>query len=465
MPFWKKNSQPAQQPPPQQPINVPPPSYAQSQQQQQQPPQQSQQQQQQPAMPKKFVMIQGIMKLNPDWTAARQRQPAAQSSGVVQPNALPVVCSMDQYAEMNAECARNNRPERPLSESTAATVEMMQEADIKRQAGYTGSREMVDALGVVFAKYEVPMGLMNRLFGLPERFDMMEFLLDDSGSMKLDSDTVDPKTNRVQSRWSEMRQRLKQMLELLAYVPTPPLLIRFLNRQTLIELRHSPDQTPEQFFADACCQVDSAFDAYGGPGGSTPMLQAMERSLYQQQRRRVALYVFCDGQPDGGLTSQQRICELCNRRPQPSDNPITFISCSNVDSEVEWMKDAEERGPYMSEFDDYADEATEVLGDQGVVLPYSRGMHLLCQLVAAMYPDDLDMMDESVPLTKFTLDSILGVQSDESDYRRYWDAFLVAQQKKQQQQMVWNQHYQQFLTQQSSANQFAVVQEYRRRMT
>ena len=84
--------------------------------------------------------------------------------------------------------------------------------------------------------------------------------------------------------------------------------------------------------------------------------------------------------------------------------------------------------PYCSESDDFADEAKEVYRDQGAALPYSKGFHLICQWVAAMNPEDLDAMDESIPFTKFTLDNMLGVVSNEETYRHYFESFVKAQQ-------------------------------------
>ena len=103
------------------------------------------------------------------------------------------------------------------------------------------------------------------------------------------------------------------------------------------------------------------------------------------------------------------------QRPNPEGNPMTFISCTNEDAQVEWMKDAEEVAPYCSESDDFRDEANEVLRDQGAALPFSKGFHLIAQLVAAMNPDDLDAMDESVPFTKSVLDNLLGIVSNDED--------------------------------------------------
>ena len=49
------------------------------------------------------------------------------------------------------------------------------------------------------------------------------------------------------------------------------------------------------------------------------------------------------------------------------------------------------------------------------------------QLVAAMNPDDLDAMDESIPFTKFTLDNLLGVVSNDESYQHYFDCYVKAQ--------------------------------------
>ena len=63
-------------------------------------------------------------------------------------------------------------------------------------------------------------------------------------------------------------------------------------------------------------------------------------------------------------------------------------------------------------------------------MPYSKGFHLICQLVAAMNPDDLDAMDESIPFTKFTLDNLLGVVNNDASYQHYFDCYVKAQKER-----------------------------------
>jgi len=120
--------------------------------------------------------------------------------------------------------------------------------------------------------------------------------------------------------------------------------------------------------------------------------------------------------------------------------------------------------------DDFGDESREVLGDQGIALPYTRGFWLVCQLVAAMNPDDLDAMDESVPFTKTTLDNLLGIQHNEASYQHYFDSFVRNQQTahrgwsksaKLKRNMKWK--YQEFVTA-PVAKEIPQVQQFTRQM-
>lgn len=78
--------------------------------------------------PKKYIRVNGVMKLNPEY----QRYQASHSGGapattVARPDvALPVVCSMDDYAQFQNDLNMNV----PLAEITSATIEKLQEPDI-----------------------------------------------------------------------------------------------------------------------------------------------------------------------------------------------------------------------------------------------------------------------------------------------------------------------------------------------
>jgi len=239
----------------------------------------------------------------------------------------------------------------------------------------------------------------------------------------LNTDSKDSQ-GRIQTRWTEAQSRLKEMVEILAYVPFNQIVVVFLNRTDVVSLQRN-GRDPKTFLADAYQQIDRVFSR--SPSGTTPALEKIKKSLAGNPNMAIARWFFGDGVPNGGIAAQREITRLLVQRPNPSQNPMTFISCTNEDDQVEWMKDAEEVAPYCSESDDFRDEADEVMRDQGAALPYSKGFHLVATLVGAMNPDDLDAMDESIPFTKATLDNLLGIQHNEESYRHYFNLFMEAQ--------------------------------------
>ena len=120
------------------------------------------------------------------------------------------------------------------------------------------------------------------------------------------------------------------------------------------------------------------------------------------------LYLFT-GQPSDKPI--EMVANLIKYRQNPAANPVTLLSCSDEDSEVEWMKVIEEEAPFCSELDDYVAEKAEVLADQGSAFPFTKGMWIISMLVGAINPYDLDAMDENLPFTKATLDDLLGQMS------------------------------------------------------
>ena len=110
--------------------------------------------------PKKYVKVNGVMKLNPEYKKWQEAQTGVGTATSL-PNsaqALPVVSSMEDHMQLNNDLGTNI----PLAESTDATIEMMQEPEFCIDAGMNPDT-MVDEIGAVLSKYEVPMGLMNKV--------------------------------------------------------------------------------------------------------------------------------------------------------------------------------------------------------------------------------------------------------------------------------------------------------------
>jgi hypothetical protein len=364
-------------------------------------------------MTKHYTTKNGIRKVDPAW------QPAVPFTNKA--TALAVVASPDD--------ANNNDDDEivvvatPIYEAAVAQYhdEVEPEIFIEGSSDHHGLEE----LNQVLAKYEVPGGMLSKLLGL-QGFHRAEIIVDDSGSMQLATDAKGPNGEEL-TRWWEAKYRIAQMIELMAYVISPPITVRFLNRPDILEIQRQDDEVPSEYIARVETLLVQAFQK--GPSGTTPAREAISASIHRYQGQSVLRYFLGDGVPNGGEQSCREIENLLLHRADPEKNPFTFMSCTSNDADTEWMKQCEEKAPYCSEFDDYGDESREILKDQGDAFPYSYGLHLVAQIVAAFNPHDMDAMDESVPFSRQTLDNLLGYQSSPQEYKYYYDLFVVAQHK------------------------------------
>lgn len=375
-------------------------------------------------MTQKYAAEKGIRKYNPAWSPSP-------SNDVPTATAVPFVNQSTALPIASAPAVTQNLGEEeisfvPTTSYDAAVTQYHQEVEPEIYfGGYQGEGDSLDQLNAILSKYEVPAGMLSKLLEVGQ-FEVAEIIVDDSGSMGRMTDARDP-NGRPMNRWWEAKYRISQMIELLAYVPCPSLSVHFLNRNDILTLQREEGELPSAYVQRAEGVLSQAFGQ--NPSGSTPALEAIRASLDRNPGRRVLRYFMGDGTPNGGKVAIRNIQALIVNRPRPEDNPFTFMSCTDEDEQVEWMKTTEEKAPYCAELDDYLDESREVLRDQGKAFPYSLGLHLVAQIVAAFNPHDLDAMDESVPFTRQTLNGLLGYLSSEEEYRYYFDSFREAQSK------------------------------------
>ncbi|MGK3738387.1 MAG: hypothetical protein ACI8RD_002151 [Bacillariaceae sp.] len=154
----------------------------------------------------------------------------------------------------------------------------------------------------------------------------LEFIVDDSGSMQMNSDTINPVTKTFNTRWEEAHQRLKEMVEILAYVPFNQIGVEFLNRKDRISLKRN-GMAPRQFLTGAYDQIDAIFARK--PSGTTPALEKIQESFLRGQGVNIARYIFGDGLPNGGQRAIKEIVSIIKNRVDPAMNPVTFLSCTN----------------------------------------------------------------------------------------------------------------------------------------
>lgn len=361
-------------------------------------------------------------RMNQEWIAWKERQNRLlgyNALGTTVPNldiVPPLICSMEEKFEL----------EYSLGQEVCFTPQMNRMLEILKNPNYAMSvgldpDDIVDSLGSVLAKYEVPIGL-SRLFIDLANFDYIEFIVDDSGSMMLITDSWD--INRMhQRRGDGALSKVLKMIEVLCYIKVPKIKFRFLNynsQKVCLELDRR-GQAPEDFFRAAKGQIEHMWTMPEWRH-KTPMREALENSYREGQGKKVARYVFGDGVPSDPGNSIEEIHHLLLNRRRPEGNPTTFISCSDYyDEETKWMEELEVQVPFCSFVEDYRMELSKVLRNQGGAFPYTYGFHIVRQLVGAINPTFFENCQDGVPYTKYEFDSILGYITSTEIYRRYFD--------------------------------------------
>lgn len=392
-------------------------------------------------MPNKYIFENGVMKLNPQYQAS-------QPSTIAHPDkALAVVSDMKDVFTANAVREQAKAPPLHMAESTQAAMQIIQDETFAGGFSLSDGRtvdstRVLEDLTGLFAQYEIPLGLLNKLLFLMEYNTRM--IIDDSGSMTLPSDvkrtqaSIHMKDRKLPgyatghywfgkedclSRWEEAEDRLHILIDILAYIPTPPITIVSMNHKSgqeepnfSITLDHS-NKTPQEFAEEAHAKIAGVFRHK--PCQRTPTCRALSEA-FRQATGKTMHYLFTDGVPTGQGESEELAMRIVKDRHNAKSNPLTFISCTNEDDEAEWMKQIEESAPYTGEVDDFNDEKAEVARDQGPGFPYSRGFWLMSMLVGAINPDDIDALDDSMPFSRMTMSNLLGHQLSQAEYQQYF---------------------------------------------
>src|SRR3990167_4157723 len=148
-------------------------------------------------MPSKYIFVNGVMKLNPQYKE--------QTSTVANPQeALAIVSSANDIVKANELYAtQTTGQEMKLAPSTISAMNTMQDTPYIERFGTAqplDGGELLDGLYALFDKYEVPIGLVNKLLSLTE-YDQLNFIIDDSGSMGNSTDvTLNQGTDFVKNR-------------------------------------------------------------------------------------------------------------------------------------------------------------------------------------------------------------------------------------------------------------------------
>jgi hypothetical protein len=365
-------------------------------------------------MPVKHVVVNGLLKTiqvddagNPISNAA----PAPRSTLADPSKALAFSTNFDD-ASSAAQAAGTQ-----LAPSTIQALETVQNPQYLAKFGNPAVADTViyDLMNQIFTKIQAPIGLANKLLILQD-FNI-NIKIDDSGSMQGE-------------RWNLAYNRLLEMMDILQVVPTGPVTLSFLDRNARITINRY-GKTPTQFYQEVTGWITNEFRR--GPSGGTPIYRNVDDMLRSSQAK-TAHFILTDGKPTGygndSENTEREIKDVKNRilnRRNPQFNPITLMCCSTNPDDTQWMHEVEEiacmpgKPPgFVAALQNFDAERLEVLNDQGAWLPYTRSVWLICSLVAALNPNDLDALDQHAPLCKAIIDTFLGRLATMTEYEGYF---------------------------------------------
>lgn len=147
---------------------------------------------------------------------------------------------------------------------------------------------------------------------------------------------IHPDNFTMMTRWQEAENRLHIMVDILAYIPTVSITITFLNATNCISLVQS-GKTQQQFMLEAHGAIGHAFSTIE-VRYRTPTHDIISRALAaaSQYPEPTSFYLLTDGVPSDAPVDA--VAALIKGRPNPERSPISLLSCTNEDEEVEWMK-------------------------------------------------------------------------------------------------------------------------------
>jgi hypothetical protein len=139
------------------------------------------------------------------------------------------------------------------------------------------------------------------------------------------------------TRIDEAENRLHILFDILSFIPTHGIRVSFMNTRKVLTFS-TAGKTPEQFQREAHDTISEAF-AHLNMGG-TPTRRTLQDGFADADNYPTiptAHFLLTDGVPSD--CSVEDLIRQISARRDPKRNPLTLISCTNVESECEWMKE------------------------------------------------------------------------------------------------------------------------------
>lgn len=231
-----------------------------------------------------------------------------------------------------------------------------------------------DKLNILINKYEIDYLFSEKLSEL-ENYDVV-LIVDDSGSMNT---PLDDNTG-FSTRWDELKSVVNIVIDISTIFDSDGIDIYFLNRSSYKNI-------------NSLNKVNSIL--IEKPYGATPLTQCVRNVLndFEHSSKPVLIIIATDGVPTkNGNTDLDDFKQVISSKNH-SKFYISFLACSDRESDVGYLNDLDKNIKNVDTLDDYCSEFKEVIAAQGKNFKYSYGDHICRLLLGPLFPE-LDKLDE-----------------------------------------------------------------------
>jgi hypothetical protein len=233
-------------------------------------------------------------------------------------------------------------------------------------------------------RHEISVDFAIRLRQL-EGFDIV-VIADDSGSMA--TPVKNPNTKdfkNLATRWQEMKETLKTIMELSMILDNDGIDVYFLNRHPLYNVTSQ-------------AVLDEAFE--DSPNGYTPIVQTLIKVLNEKQKclseKKLLIILATDGEPTDyvgkiidsyGTTEIDKLFSLLKYERKPEKKiHVTILACTDDDSTMDYLENWDKKLINFDVVDDYYSEKLRIQKAQGQHYKFSRGDYIVKIMLGSIDP-------------------------------------------------------------------------------
>jgi len=213
-------------------------------------------------------------------------------------------------------------------------------------------------------------------------------IADDSSSMSCGAVPVGQRIlgRPSPSRWDELKETMRLIVEMGACFDESGLDIYFLNRKGVKSVKGVKDKS----FIDAFQRR---------PHGSTPLTETLCTVAKEcGGEKPVLLFILTDGRPDGGVEEfREELTRLVKKESTEHDFRVQIMACTDDDEAVGYLDDIDRDFSEIDCTDDYYSEMQQVLKDARKVSKFTRADWCMKAMLGPV-SSKFDGWDEPGPL-------------------------------------------------------------------